>query len=242
MRHDNRGLLELRPLRITPHYLRNLPGSALVEQGHTRVICAASIESRVPPFLKNSGRGWVTAEYAMLPGASGQQRVARERLKVNSRSSEIQRFIGRGLRAALDMAAIGERTITLDADVLQADGGTRCAALNGCLVALALALKHLVFEQLIADFPAFQPVAAVSLGVLGDTLLVDLDYKEDSTCDMDANVVSNAAGAVVELQATSERRPVPPALLHQLIDQALETNRAIITLQKKVLQEAGFVL
>src|SRR5512137_1049324 len=154
MRSDNRGPLELRPLRITPNYLRNLPGSALIEQGHTRVVCAATIEERVPPFLKNSGRGWVTAEYAMLPGASGQARVARERLKTNGRSAEIQRFLGRGLRAALDLGRLGERTITLDADVLQADGGTRCAALNGCLVALALALKHLVFEQCIADFPS----------------------------------------------------------------------------------------
>jgi ribonuclease PH len=242
MRREDRGPLELRPLRISPQWLRNLPGSALVEQGHTRVLCAASIETRVPPFLKNSGRGWVTAEYAMLPGSSGRERIARERLKVNGRSSEIQRFIGRGLRAALDLGALGERTITLDADVLQADGGTRCAALNGCLVALALALKHLVFEQIIPDFPAFQPVAAVSLGVTKGELLVDLDYGEDSSCDMDANVISDAGGSVVELQATSERRSVPPPLLYRLIDQALEANRSIIAIQKKVLQEAGFVL
>ncbi len=242
MRRDNRGPLELRPLRIVPNYLRNLPGSALVEQGETRVVCAATLEERVPPFLRNSGRGWITAEYAMLPGSSGRERVPRERLKANGRSLEIQRFIGRGLRAAFDLKALGERTLTLDADVLQADGSTRCAALNGCLVALALALKYLVFEQFIPDFPPFQPVSAVSVGARGGEPLVDLDYEEDSRCDMDANVVSTAAGAIVELQATSERQPVPPALLQRLIELALEKNRDIAAAQKRALAEAGLAV
>ena len=194
MRANNRSADELRPITFVPGYVRNVPGSVLCEQGHTRVVATATVEDRTPPFLKKSGRGWVTAEYAMLPGSSGNQRIMRERGKINNRSGEIQRFIGRALRTVLNPRDLGERTITLDADVVQADGSTRCASLNACFSAMVLSLKYLVYEQMIADFPAFQFIAAVSIGVRGSEILVDLDYEEDSGIDNDINIVSAASG------------------------------------------------
>ena len=175
----------------------------------------------------------------MLPGCSGNQRIARERGKINNRSGEIQRFIGRALRTAVDMKALGERTITLDADVIQADGGTRCASLNASFLALVLSLKYLVFEQVIADFPGFRFVAAVSIGVKDREILADLDYEEDSRIDSDINVASDDDGALVEVQSFCEGAPLPPELFQKAVALGIEKNREIIALQKKVAAAAG---
>jgi ribonuclease PH len=239
MRANDRPGDELRPIVFIPGYVRNVPGSVLCEQGHTRVVATATIEDRVPQFLKRSSRGWITAEYAMLPGSSGHQRIARERGKINNRSGEIQRFIGRALRTVLDPRALGERTITLDADVIQADGGTRCASLNASFLALVLALKHLVYEQVIADFPLFRLIAAVSVGVKDGELLADLDYEEDSRSDSDINVVSAASGALIEVQSFCEGEPLSQALFQRAVELGIEKNREIIALQKKVIAAAG---
>ena len=239
MRPSGRRPDELRRIALTCHYTKHAEGSVLVEFGDTRVICTASIEDRVPPFLKRSGRGWITAENSMLPGSSGNQRVARERTKINNRSGEIQRFIGRALRTVLDTKALGERTITLDADVIQADGSTRCASLNASFLALVLALKHLVFEQVIADFPLFRPIAAVSIGVKDGELFADLDYEEDSCIDSDINIVSNADGALIEVQSFCEGLPLPQELFQKAIALGVEKNREIIALMKKTIAAAG---
>ena len=242
MRAHDRAASEIRPIVFVPGYIRNVPGSVLCEQGHTRVVATATVEDRVPPFLKRSGRGWITAEYAMLPGSSGNQRIARERSKINNRSGEIQRFIGRALRTALDPVTLGERTITLDADVIQADGSTRCASLNASFLALVLALKHLVFEQVIADFPALRFIAAVSIGVKDGELLADLDYEEDSRIDSDINIVSTADGALVEVQSFCEGEALPRDLFQKAIALGVEKNSEIIALQKKVIAAAGIPL
>ncbi len=242
MRKDGRTDDQLRPIHFVPAYIHRVPGSVLIEQGETRVVCTATVEEKVPFFLKNSGKGWITAEYSMLPGSCGNQRVTRERLKVDNRSSEIQRFIGRALRTVVDLRAIRERTITLDADVLQADGGTRCASLNGCLLALALCLKYLVFEHLIPDFPKLQLIAAVAVGVKDQSLLVDLNYEEDSRADADINVVSSESGAIVEVEAFAESRPVSADLFRKIIDMAIEKNLEIIHQQKKLFKESGINL
>jgi ribonuclease PH len=239
MRTDDRPADCLRPIAFVPGYVRRVPGSALCEQGHTRVVATATVEDKVPPFLKRSGRGWVTAEYAMLPGASGNQRVARERGKINNRSGEIQRFIGRALRTVLDMRALGERTVTLDADVIQADGGTRCASLNACFLALVLSLKHMVYEQWIPDFPPFRFIAAVSVGVKAGALLADLDYEEDSQSDSDINIVSTAAGELVEVQSFCEGAPLPPELFARAVALGVDKNREIIALLQKTIAAAG---
>ncbi len=242
MRAHDRANDQLRPIVFVPGYVRRVPGSVLCEQGHTRVVATATVEDKVPPFLKRSGRGWVTAEYAMLPGSSGNQRVARERGKINNRSGEIQRFIGRALRAVFDARALGERTLTLDADVIQADGGTRCASLNASYLALILALKHLVYEQEIADFPPFRVLAAVSVGVRGGELLADLDYEEDSRCDSDINVVSTAAGELVEVQSFCEGAPLPLPLFQKAVELGMAKNLEIAAKMEAVLAAAGVPL
>lgn len=211
----------------------------LVEQGHTRVVCTATVEDKVPPFLKKEGQGWITAEYSMLPAAAGRQRLARERQKINNRSSEIQRFIGRAIRSALDLRGLGERTIILDADVIQADGSTRCVAVNGCFVALLLALKFLVFEQKIPDFPRWEWLAAVSLGIKEGEILADLDYEEDSAIDMDISLVSTRRSDLVEVQAFAEARTVPQKLFQRALALGVEKNLEIIRLEQKLLAEAG---
>jgi len=239
MRANNRCATELRPIVFVPGYVRNVPGSVLCEQGHTRVVATATVEDKAPPFLKKSGRGWITAEYAMLPGASGNQRIARERGKTNNRSGEIQRFIGRALRTALDLKDLGERTITLDTDVIQADGSTRCASLNAAFLALVLSLKYLVYEQVIADFPAFRFIAAVSIGVKDGEILADLDYEEDSRIDSDINIVSNEDGALVEVQSFCEGTPLPQELFQNAVSLGVEKNREIIAMQQKIVRAAG---
>jgi ribonuclease PH len=239
MRANNRPGQQLRPITFIPGYIANVPGSILCEQGNTRVVATATIEEKTPQFLKKSGQGWITAEYAMLPGSSGNQRIPRERGKINNRSGEIQRFISRALRAALNLKELGARTVTLDTDVVQADGSTRCASLNAGFLALILALKYLVYEQMIPDFPAFQFMAAVSVGVKGQEILADMDYEEDSQADSDINIVSMADGSLIEVQSFCERRPLALGLFQQALTLGIEKNREIIELQKKILADAG---
>ncbi len=205
MRPSNRAVDELRPIRMTRQFTKHAEGSVLVEFGDTRVICTASVEERVPPFLKGKGRGWVTAEYGMLPRAT-HTRSSREasRGRQDGRTMEIQRLIGRALRAVLDLEALGERTITLDCDVIQADGGTRTAAITGGFVALADAVRHLMGRKLVKKNPLHGQVASVSVGIYRGEPVLDLDYAEDSEAETDMNVVMNDAGAFIEIQGTAE--------------------------------------
>ena len=205
MRHDGRRADELRPVRIERGFTEYAEGSVLIAFGRTRVLCTASVEESVPPFLKGTGQGWVTAEYGMLPRAT-HTRTPREAAKgkQGGRTLEIQRLIGRSLRAVVDLAALGERQIVLDCDVLQADGGTRTAAITGAWVALADACEALVARGVLSASPVRDQVAAVSVGLVGGEVLLDLDYAEDSTCDTDMNVVMTGAGGFVELQGTAE--------------------------------------
>ncbi|MFN0169103.1 MAG: ribonuclease PH [Bryobacteraceae bacterium] len=205
MRIDGRRADQLRPVTVETGYLLTAEGSALITVGHTRVLCAASVEDTVPSFLRGSGKGWVTAEYSMLPRAT-QQRTPRESAKgrISGRTHEIQRLIGRSLRAAMDLATLGERTVTLDCDVLQADGGTRTAAITGASVALALACRQLVEFRRLPKFPMKEHVTATSVGIVGPEVMVDLCYEEDSRAGVDMNVVMTGAGKFVEVQATAE--------------------------------------
>ena len=239
MRANERPGRQLRPIAFIPGYIANVPGSALCEQGNTRVVATATIEEKTPHFLKKSSQGWITAEYAMLPGSSGNQRIARERGKINNRSGEIQRFISRALRTVVDLKAIGVRTITIDTDVIQADGSTRCASLNAGFLALVLALKYMVYEQMIADFPVFHFMAAVSVGVREREILADLDYEEDSLTDSDINIVSREDGSLIEVQSFCEKSPLALDLFQQAVALGIEKNREIVALQKKALAGAG---
>jgi ribonuclease PH len=209
---------ELRPVEIEPGFVRSATGSALISVGETRVICTASVEESVPRWMVGSGRGWVTAEYGMLPASTG-QRKARDVTKgrADGRTVEIQRLIGRSLRGVVDFPALGERTIYVDCDVLQADGGTRCASITGGMVALRLACERLVADGRLARIPLTGAVAAVSAGIVGGVPLLDLDYSEDSTAEVDANVVMTADGGLVEVQATAERTPLSRAHLDELL-------------------------
>jgi ribonuclease PH len=217
-RPDGRAPDELRPVTIHTGVARHAEGSALIALGDTHVLCAASVEERVPPFLKGSGSGWVTAEYGMLPRAT-HTRSAREAAqgRQGGRTHEIQRLIGRSLRSVTELRGLGERTITLDCDVLQADGGTRCAAITGACVALAIALARLVREQKIPRWPLRETVAAVSVGICAGQAVLDLGYAEDAEADVDCNVVGTASGAFVEIQGTAERRPFFDAQLAELL-------------------------
>jgi ribonuclease PH len=235
-RAHGRKLDELRPVTIAPAYLDLAEGSALVTWGRTRVLCAATVLEQVPPFRLNTGGGWVTAEYAMLPRAT-QPRQARESLtgRVYGRTYEIQRLIGRSLRAVVDLSALGPRTVVLDCDVLQADGGTRTAAITGAFVALCLALEHLRRQDLLTAIPLKDQVAAVSVGLLGGQLLLDLDYDEDSQAAVDANFVATGQGKLVEVQATGEGGPFPADLLPRMVDLALPGIREITRIQEATL-------
>jgi ribonuclease PH len=208
VRTDKRGPSDLRSVQITPGFLPYAEGSVLIEMGNTRVICAASLEDRVPPFLRNTGQGWLTAEYAMLP-RSTQTRTSREigRGGPSGRTHEIQRLIGRSLRAVADMKALGERTLTIDCDVLQADGGTRTAAITGAYVAFALAVNKLLKSGKISKSIVLNQVAAVSVGIVDKVPLLDLKYDEDSRAEVDMNVVCTGDGRFIEVQGTAERDP-----------------------------------
>jgi ribonuclease PH len=218
MRHDGRQPDELRPTTIQPGFMRSATGSALIEQGGTRVICTASAQEGVPRWLAGKGRGWVTAEYGMLPASTGdrkQRDVSKGR--PDGRTVEIQRLIGRSIRGVIDFEALGERTIYLDCDVLEADGGTRCASITGAYVALHLALQRMKSEGTIEQIPLTESIAAVSCGMVDGTAMLDLDYSEDSTAEVDANVVMTGDGGLVEVQATAERTPLSRASLDELL-------------------------
>ena len=235
-RTDGRGPDELRPVTITPNYLPYAEGSVLIEMGNTRVVCAASLEDRVPPFLRNSGQGWLTAEYAMLPRAT-QTRTSREigRGGPSGRTHEIQRLIGRSLRAIADLKALGERTITIDCDVLQADGGTRTAAITGAYVAFALASRHLLKSGKIQRSITTDQVAAISVGIVGNTPLLDLKYDEDSRAEVDMNVVCTGDGRFIELQGTAEREPFSRSQMDDLVALASRGIETLIGIQKTIL-------
>src|SRR5580692_3351669 len=238
-RPDHRPADALRTIRITPHYVAMAEGSVLMESGNTRVLCNATIEQGVPGWLRNSGRGWVTAEYGMLPRAT-LTRTAREseRGKVGGRTHEIQRLIGRSLRSVVDMKALGERTIILDCDVLQADGGTRTAAITGACVALALALGKLVAAGTLKTSPLKQMVAATSVGIVDGNILLDLCYEEDSRAMVDMNVVMLADGGLVETQATAEHDAYTRAQLNSMLDYAEKGIRELLAAQQSILNSA----
>ena len=221
MRPSQRQSDELRPLSLTRGYTAHAEGSVLIQVGQTRVLCTASVETSVPPFLRGKGQGWVTAEYGMLPRAT-HTRSAREAAKgkQTGRTQEIQRLIGRSLRAVTDLAALGERQITLDCDVLQADGGTRCAAITGAWVALHDACAKLVAEGVLPSNPVREHVAAISVGIVDGQPVLDLDYAEDSNCDTDMNVIMTGTGGIVEIQGTAEGTPFSRNELNALVDLA----------------------
>jgi ribonuclease PH len=238
-RTDGRASNELRPAQIIPGFLPYAEGSVLITMGDTRVICAASLEERVPPFLRNSGQGWLTAEYSMLP-RSTQTRTPREtgRGGPSGRTHEIQRLIGRSLRAVADMKALGERTITIDCDVMQADGGTRTAAITGAYVAFALASRHLLKSGRISRPLTTNQVAAISVGIVGNTPLLDLKYDEDSRADVDMNVVCTSEGRFIELQGTAEREPFSRAQMEELLALGMRGIEVLIGIQKSVISGA----
>jgi ribonuclease PH len=233
MRADNRLPEQLRPSRITPDFLVHAEGSVLVEAGRTKVICTASVEDRVPLFRRNSGKGWVTAEYGMLPRATT-TRTQREASagRVGGRTQEIQRLIGRSLRAVTRMEELGERTITLDCDVIQADGGTRTASITGAYVALVLALQQLRERDVLRTMPISDYVAATSVGIVDGEPLLDLAYAEDSQADVDMNVVKTGGGLYIELQGTAEALPFGREALNRLLDLADTGIRQLIALQR----------
>ena len=233
MRVDGRLSEQLRPTRITPNYLIHAEGSVLVEAGKTKVICTASVEDRVPPFRRNSGKGWVTAEYGMLPRATN-TRSQRESTagKVGGRTQEIQRLIGRSLRAVTKLEELGERTITLDCDVIQADGGTRTASITGAFVALVFAVKKMRDTDMIRTMPVQDYVAATSVGIIEGEPMLDLAYTEDSRADVDMNIVKTGSGQYIELQGTAEALPFGREALNQLLDLGDTGIRQLIALQR----------
>jgi ribonuclease PH len=240
LRSGGRGADALRPLRITRHYTMHAEGSVLIEAGQTRVLCTASVEEGVPAFLKGKGQGWLTAEYGMLPRATD-TRMRREAAegRQSGRTQEIQRLIGRSLRAVTDLTLLGERTLKIDCDVLQADGGTRCASITGAYVALADAIAWCRARGLVTGEPLTDFVAAVSVGVVEGVPLLDLDYAEDSGCDTDMNVVMTAAGGFVELQGTAEGMPFTRAEMDALVVVAERGIRELIAAQKAALATAA---
>jgi ribonuclease PH len=237
-RSEGRAANALRPLRITRGYTRHAEGSVLIEFGQTRVLCTASVEERVPPHKKGSGEGWVTAEYGMLPRAT-HTRSSREAAKgkQSGRTQEIQRLIGRSLRAVFDLAALGERTITLDCDVLQADGGTRTAAITGAFVAAQDAVATLLASSKLSASPIRDHVAAISVGIVDGTPLLDLEYTEDSACDTDMNVVMTGAGGFVEVQGTAEGAAFSRDELSQLLQLASDGIATLVQAQKAALAQ-----
>lgn len=237
-RSFGRAALELRPVVISPNPMRHAEGSCQVEFGHTRVLVSCSVDEKVPPHVAGTGAGWLTAEYGMLPRAT-HERNAREaaRGKQGGRTLEIQRLIGRSLRASIDLRAIGPRTLLLDCDVLQADGGTRTASITGAYVALVLALRTLHRTGKLAKLPATSPVAAVSIGLRGGEILVDLDYEEDSSADVDLNVVALSGGRLVEVQGTAERSHFDRSQLNALLDAGLAATAQLVDAQLRSLAE-----
>ncbi|HLI35352.1 MAG TPA: ribonuclease PH [Terriglobia bacterium] len=237
LRANQRAALELRPVEITPDFISCAEGSALMRLGETRVICTASIEDGVPPFLKGSGKGWITSEYAMIPRAT-ETRTPREATKgrQGGRTMEIQRLIGRSLRAVTDLEALGERTVWIDCDVIRADGGTRTASITGSLVALGLAFQKLREMKALSANPLKDYVTAVSVGIVGGEILLDLDYAEDSHADVDLNVAMRGSGELVEVQATAEGQPYNVEDLNRLIEVARPGIQKLLAVQRSVLK------
>ena len=238
MRPSQRRNDELRPIEFTRAFTHHAEGSVLVSFGHTKVLCTASIEERVPPFLRDSKQGWITAEYGMLPRSTN-TRINREasRGKQQGRTIEIQRLIGRCLRAAIDLSRLESYTITIDCDVIQADGGTRTAAISGAMVALADALEYMTQKGMITTSPIKYFIAAVSVGVFKDEAVLDLDYAEDSQCETDMNVIMTDQGEFIEIQGTAEGKPFPQSQLQQMLNLAQSGIEDIIALQRAVLNQ-----
>src|SRR5574341_478035 len=235
-RVDGRKANELRPIKITKNYVKYASGSVLIEMGQTRVICAASIEENVPKWLKGQGQGWITGEYSMLPYATHERKQREVSIgKLGGRTQEIQRLIGRSLRGVVDLKAIGERTIWIDCDVIQADGGTRTAAINGGFIALMLALQKLKNENKIEKIPIQEYVGAISVGVVNETPILDLCYEEDSKAEVDMNLVITDEGKFIEIQGTAEHDPFTQDQLNQLMKLARSGIKKIFQIQKKIL-------
>jgi len=240
MRTDGRKKNKLRKIKIKRNYMKYAEGSCLLEMGDTKVVCTASVENGVPLFLRNTGTGWITAEYSMLPRAN-RARTPREssRGRVGGRTHEIQRLIGRSLRSVADLSLLGEKTIWLDADIIQADGGTRCASITGSFIALCDALDKLKTEGTIDRIPLNDFVAAISVGIIGGEPLLDLNYEEDSRAEVDMNVVMTGSGRFIELQGTAEKEPFDSKLMNSMIKIAKKGIGELITVQKKVLGEVA---
>ncbi|AEH45550.1 ribonuclease PH [Thermodesulfatator indicus DSM 15286] len=238
MRKDGRRPDEIRPVKITPHYLKYAEGSVLMELGETKVICSVSVEEKVPPFLKDTGMGWITAEYAMLPRSTHQRTPRESATGKKGRSYEIQRLIGRSLRAVVDLTLLGERTFWVDCDVMQADGGTRTASITGAWVALALAFKKLLKEEVLTQDPMKHQLAAISCGQVTGEVLLDLNYEEDSLAEIDANFVMTAEGHIVEIQTTAEKEPFSWETFEKMKDLALKGINELAQIQQKVLENA----
>ncbi len=236
MRSDGRKPNQLRALKITPSYIKTADGSVLIEMGDTRVICTAKLEERVPPFLRNSGKGWITAEYGMLPGSS-QQRIGREssRGKVGGRTHEIQRLIGRSLRSVADLKSLGERSVWIDCDVIQADGGTRTASITGAYVALTEAVRAWRERGILSADPVHDAVAAVSIGIVDGKVLLDLCYEEDSKADVDMNFVMTGTGKFIEVQGTAESAPFTKKQMERMAEIAHQGIKELLQAQKKVI-------
>ena len=234
-RHDGRKPTEIRPVSIVPDYIIYPEGSVLISCGNTKVICNATVEESVPPFLKGQGKGWVTAEYNMLPRATS-SRSPRDisKLKLNGRSAEIQRLIGRALRSVVDLEALGERSITIDCDVIQADGGTRCASITGAFCALVIALDKLKKQGVLNCMPLYSYVAAVSVGIVNDEAVCDLDYVEDSGGEVDFNFIMDDEGNIIELQGTGEERPFSKKELDEMYVLAHNGIKQLVAAQKAV--------
>jgi ribonuclease PH len=235
VRANHRKASEIRPVEIIPDFISSAEGSALIRLGETQVICTASVESGVPTFLKGTGKGWVSSEYSMIPRAT-ESRTPREvtRGRPSGRTMEIQRLIGRSLRAIMNMEKLGERTIWIDCDVIRADGGTRTASITGAMAALALALRKLKSQKVITEIPLNDFVAAISVGIIGKETLLDLDYSEDSSAEVDMNVVMTASGRFVELQATAEGLPFSSEDLAALIELTRPAIQQLVALQKSI--------
>lgn len=239
-RFDDRDFDQLRAVKITNHYLMHAEGSVLIEMGNTKVICTASVEEKTAQHLKGTGKGWITAEYGMLPRSTGNRKTRdSSRGKVDGRTMEIQRLIGRALRSVVDMDRLGERTIWIDCDVIQADGGTRTASITGAFVAMVEAMKWMKEKKLIDAIPVKTFVSAVSVGIVGDETVLDLPYAEDSNAKVDMNVVMTDQGEYIEVQGTGEDSPFQPHQLQQMLELAAKGCRELIAVQKEILGDIG---
>ncbi|MCR6111548.1 ribonuclease PH [Bacillus sp. A301a_S52] len=239
MRHDGRSANELRKVEIVPHYIKHPEGSVLITFGDTKVICSASVEERVPPFMRGQGKGWITAEYAMLPRATEQRNIRESaKGKITGRTMEIQRLIGRALRSVVDLDRLGERTVWVDCDVIQADGGTRTASITGAFVAVGLAFEQLIKTSKLKENPLKNYLAAISIGVTsGHDVILDLDYVEDSQADVDMNVIMTGDGQLVEVQGTGEEATFSRSQLNDMLDLAEKGINELFTFQRQALGE-----